>query len=344
MITLPESVGNLKSLQILNLDENQLITLPESIGNLKSLQELYLENNQLTFLPESIGNLQSIQVLDMQINQLNTLPESIGNLISLQILYLGRNRLVSLPESMWLLKNLKSIRLGDNSWKEEWREIAERDAPAILEFSRQRASINIFLSHAVVEYETFRIKEIAEYLYKQDEIYKIFYCEEDLAGNIDDFMNVKLPQCQLVLFFASKKSVSNSKDCKHELAKKHNIQIIPIKGSDVEWKELEERDLSRELGYEFDQGDFGTFCQNLYDYIKKFKREIDLFESEQAKFDRDWLNFKTSFINYIDTEDFKENFKKNWNQFAELFQDLSNDRITFDEYFSKITKLIEKKK
>ena len=35
--------------------------LPESIGNLTSLQELWLFNNQLITLPESIGNLTSLQ-------------------------------------------------------------------------------------------------------------------------------------------------------------------------------------------------------------------------------------------------------------------------------------------
>ena len=59
-------------------------TLPESIGDLKSLQTLYLDNNKLTTLPESIGNLKSLTYLDLVNNQLTTLPESIGNLTSLQ--------------------------------------------------------------------------------------------------------------------------------------------------------------------------------------------------------------------------------------------------------------------
>ncbi|MHA1410777.1 MAG: leucine-rich repeat domain-containing protein, partial [Candidatus Odinarchaeia archaeon] len=41
-----------------------LTTLPESIGNLKSLQKLYLNRNQLTTLPESILNLTSLQLLN----------------------------------------------------------------------------------------------------------------------------------------------------------------------------------------------------------------------------------------------------------------------------------------
>jgi len=39
---------------VLSLSENQLISLPESIGNLSSLQTLWIRDNQLTSLPENI--------------------------------------------------------------------------------------------------------------------------------------------------------------------------------------------------------------------------------------------------------------------------------------------------
>ena len=56
---LPKSIGNLSSLEWLNLSSNQLTSLPESIGDLSSLVELYLYSNQLTSLPESFWNLSS---------------------------------------------------------------------------------------------------------------------------------------------------------------------------------------------------------------------------------------------------------------------------------------------
>ena len=46
--------GRLDSLVI---SSNQLTTIPESIGNLSSLERLWLYNNQLTTIPESICNL-----------------------------------------------------------------------------------------------------------------------------------------------------------------------------------------------------------------------------------------------------------------------------------------------
>lgn len=235
LTSIPDSIGKCKSLQNIMLEENNLEKLPESIGDLIVLKKLILNNNKLRKLPESIGNLTSLEKLEMDNNQLISIPESIGNLTNLKSLFLSNNKLSSLPWTIWKLKNWEYRHLDNNSWKDEWIELVNRDLPSIRELCRKRANINIFLSHAVKDYDYFRIKDLSEYLEKQDEIYNAYYCELDLKGNIDDFMNETVPMCQLLLFFASNKSVFNSVDCAHELelARKHNMQIIPIKGKDI---------------------------------------------------------------------------------------------------------------
>src|SRR6266853_470089 len=111
---LPESIGQLGSLQELHLGNNQLSALPESIGQLGSLQELYLLNNQLNALPESIGQLGSLQELHLSNNQLNALPESIGQLGSLQQLSLTDNRLSAVPEALLGLDKIEKLFLHGN--------------------------------------------------------------------------------------------------------------------------------------------------------------------------------------------------------------------------------------
>ena len=56
--SIPDSFGNLVSLQDWSMQGNQLTgTIPAGIGNLKQLSSLYLDENQLTgSIPESIGN------------------------------------------------------------------------------------------------------------------------------------------------------------------------------------------------------------------------------------------------------------------------------------------------
>ena len=118
---------------------------------------------------------------------------------------------------------------------------------------------------------------------KQKEISEVYFCEEDLAGNIDQWMLDAVQKCQLILFIGTNKSVYNSADCANELqlADKFSIPVIPIKGFDVDWPNLAERNLSRELGLEFDKDNFDAFCEDLYKYIENFKREINLMEKEE---------------------------------------------------------------
>jgi len=343
--SIPESIGKLEFLKSLVLEQNQLESLPESIGNLKNLKVLNLRENKLKNLPNNIGNLISLKKLNLKANQLNHIPESIGELNDIESLILGNNNLSELPWTIWKLKNLNFLHLDNNFWKDKWEELASRDLPSILKFCQKKATINIFLSHAVVDFDYFRIKDISEFLQNQEEIYSAFYCETDLTGNIDDFMNETVPKCQLLLFFASNKSVFNSIDCLHELelAHKHSIQIIPIKGKDVNWGDLREHNLDRLLGHEFNENEFDDFCENLYEYIKQFKRDVNLFEPEEAKFDKEKLNVKNLINHYLDSEKFNELLRKNLDQFKEIFQMISNNEISLLEYLEKFIQTLVKK-
>jgi Leucine-rich repeat (LRR) protein/GTPase SAR1 family protein len=128
---LPESIGQLKQLQKLDLglggyfesaeeDKNRLTTLPDSLGQLTQLTELDLSNNQLTALPDSLGRLSSLTQLtslDLSHNQLTALPDSLGRLSSLTqltSLNLSHNQLTALPDSLGHLTQLTSLVLSHN--------------------------------------------------------------------------------------------------------------------------------------------------------------------------------------------------------------------------------------
>jgi len=115
LTSLPETIGNLKSLQELYLHENKLTSLPETIGNLTSLKELWLYENKLTSLPETIGNLTNLKELYLWSNNLTSLPETLWQLTGLKVLGLGGNNLTSLPETIGNLKSLQTLDLTFNS-------------------------------------------------------------------------------------------------------------------------------------------------------------------------------------------------------------------------------------
>ena len=142
--TLPDSIGNLTSLQSLNLHTNQLSgPIPESLGNLTNLTVLHLYENAFTgSLPSTLGNLTHVFQLKAHTNQLSgtipsalgsmtalqwldlsgnlftgSLPTELGNLSALQVLDAHNNSLSGeLPESLGGLTNLTSLLLSGNSF------------------------------------------------------------------------------------------------------------------------------------------------------------------------------------------------------------------------------------
>ena len=77
--------------------------IPSDVGNLDSLTILWLENNQLTGpIPSEIGGLEKLIYLILHQNQLSgSIPSEIGNLSNLEILKLDNNQLTGyIPESI----------------------------------------------------------------------------------------------------------------------------------------------------------------------------------------------------------------------------------------------------
>lgn len=84
---LPESIGKLQSLLMLNVSHNNLRVL-SSVGSLKKLAKLYATHNELTALP-NIVECKSLEELDLSHNPIQKLPSDLPlrlpNLWKLQV-------------------------------------------------------------------------------------------------------------------------------------------------------------------------------------------------------------------------------------------------------------------
>ena len=73
--------------QVLNLRQRGIVRIPDAIGDLRDLGLMDLSGNQLTSLPDAIGNLSHLKILDLSNNSLQSLPDSIIKLQLFDSLY-----------------------------------------------------------------------------------------------------------------------------------------------------------------------------------------------------------------------------------------------------------------
>ena len=133
MSRIPAGIGQLKSLEVLNLSSNNFLgRIPESIGALQRLESLGLFENQLYGdIPESIGELTALKELVLANNQLGGgIPESFGKLANLEILQIQHNNF----DSYQNLGKLNTRQLLVFDYDVEKSEIDYRN----LNFSRTR--------------------------------------------------------------------------------------------------------------------------------------------------------------------------------------------------------------
>ncbi len=105
----PESIGELARLVLLDVQSNQLKRLPEALGCLTNLATLNIQKNSIEELPWTIGLCTSLVELNADFNKLKALPEAMGHLVSLQRISVHLNSLRSLPTTISLLTNLTQL-------------------------------------------------------------------------------------------------------------------------------------------------------------------------------------------------------------------------------------------
>ncbi len=121
--SLPESIGDLTELEILQLGKNNIVgRLPASMGELSDLRELILEENGIFGgLPVEMSKLGDLEVLDVFSNRFSgEIPGWVGDLVELKVLDLGSNRFGGeIPPALADLRRLQVLRLDDNDLEGE---------------------------------------------------------------------------------------------------------------------------------------------------------------------------------------------------------------------------------
>lgn len=123
--SLPDSLCNIKTIDELSVDRNELTKLPSCLGELRKLAYLDVEENLLTELPNSIERLQHLVMLRAENNKLTHLPKNIGKLKNLDRLFIANNPINELPESLQECSSLEILDISNTNittapkWLEE---------------------------------------------------------------------------------------------------------------------------------------------------------------------------------------------------------------------------------
>ncbi|WP_350286997.1 DUF5018 domain-containing protein [uncultured Croceitalea sp.] len=111
---LPESIGDLSNLRVLDLELNNILVIPTSIERLANLNELSFFINPLSTVPLEVFELTNLRKLDLGATRISSLPSEIGNLTSLENLNFGNSSLSSIPTTIGSLTSLKTLNLFGN--------------------------------------------------------------------------------------------------------------------------------------------------------------------------------------------------------------------------------------
>jgi Leucine-rich repeat (LRR) protein len=125
LVSLPEELGTLVHLEILNFSFNQLDRLPRSFSQLK-LADLYLPHNKFTRFPQVLCEMTSLINLDMSFNELERIPNT---KLELRILMLDYNKITRMPK--WIIHCKLSSFLGNpctvNRWRSQFNTLCDQD-------------------------------------------------------------------------------------------------------------------------------------------------------------------------------------------------------------------------
>eukprot|EP00051_Salpingoeca_urceolata_P019981 m.295861 g.295861 ORF g.295861 m.295861 type:complete len:734 (-) comp19517_c0_seq7:303-2504(-) len=109
IVQVSSALAGCTSLRVLDLHDNHLSSLPDSLKQLKHLQVLQLSNNRFREFPGCIIGLRALQTLDLHGNTIHVVPDEVRELKSLRALNVGQNPVEKLPVGLAFCRALESL-------------------------------------------------------------------------------------------------------------------------------------------------------------------------------------------------------------------------------------------
>jgi Leucine-rich repeat (LRR) protein len=114
---IPQEIGFLKNLKVLDLSGNDFTSLPKSFSELNHLEELFLNDDKNLQFDKNKKTLNlpiNLRILHLEQDNLNNLPKEVYELKKLESLFLNNNNFIEVPKDLKGLKNLRKLDFHDN--------------------------------------------------------------------------------------------------------------------------------------------------------------------------------------------------------------------------------------
>ena len=138
--------------------------------------------------------------------------------------------------------------------------------------------LHVFISHATVDSELFKLRSLANALKSHSKIDDVMYWEDNALDDTFEWMNINLEKCDLMLVLCSpnaKESVNVRREYSYALNSEKQIIPIFINSSDIP------PILTSQRLIRYDQHDHKNLVKNLIDLIEK-KRKAGLFTKKNG--------------------------------------------------------------
>lgn len=125
---IPQEIGNLPSLKVLDLSGNDFTALPQSLKKLNHLEELYLNDEKNLFHNQNNQSLNlplNLRILHLENDNLKNVPKEIYELKKLEQLFLNDNNFNQIPKEMKSMKNLKQLDFHNNKIPQQLQQQQE---------------------------------------------------------------------------------------------------------------------------------------------------------------------------------------------------------------------------
>lgn len=121
--SIPEEIGQIKSLQKLEIFDHEVKHLPKSLGELTALECLRITGNQVEELGFNLAKLKKLKILDFGGMPLNAFPKEVVELKELEQIYLGSIKATCVPKPLIQLSKLQVLSLPEVACSEASPEL-----------------------------------------------------------------------------------------------------------------------------------------------------------------------------------------------------------------------------